>query len=219
MRTEQLIDELVHDLRPAPPLRPAWVRAGWWLLGAVAYLGLLTLLLTSSADVAANGTAWRFIAPQVTAFVMAASAAVAAFASTVPGASRRPLLATAAAAIVWTASLLGEAVQELSLPGPVALIAPEEWLCVAMAVIGGALPALGMAFMLRRGALLSPALTAALGAVAITGLANIAACVSHPHPSSAVILVWHGGFILALAALAAWGGRRVLDHASPPDPV
>jgi len=208
MRTDQLIDQLVHDLRPSPPLRPAWLRASRWLLGATAYLGLLALALTSSADVAANGTGWRFVAPQVAALAMAASAAVAAFASTVPGASGRPLMATAGAAVLWIATLSGGAVEELRSTGGAGLLAPGEWSCVALAVIGGALPALGMAAMLRRGALLSPVLTTALGAVSITSLANIAACVSHPHPSSAVILVWHGGFIVALAALAALASRR-----------
>jgi hypothetical protein len=44
--------------------------------------------------------------------------------------------------------------------------------------------------------------------VAIASLANITACVSHPHPGSAVILVWHGATIATLAALGAWGARR-----------
>lgn len=209
MKTEQLIDELVRDLRPAPPLRPSWVRAGAWLLGAVGYLGLLTVLLTSSEDVAANGTSWRFVVPQVAAFLLAASAALAAFASTIPGASRRPLWLVGASTIIWAASLAGDAVQELGRTGGTALLEPHEWLCVVLTVGGGALPALGLAAMLRHGALMSPALTGALGVVAVASLANIAACVSHPHPSSAVILVWHGATIATLAALGAWAARRV----------
>jgi hypothetical protein len=210
MTTDRLIEELVRDLRPAVPLQPPWVRAGWWLLGAVAYLGMLTLVLTSRADIAANGTGWRFMAPQAAALVMAAAAALAAFATTVPGASRRVLLPVAAAALLWIASLLGDAAQEWSRPGGVTLAVPDEWLCVAMAVFGGLLPAAGLARMLRRGALLTPPLTAALAAVAVTALANIGACLSHPHPSSAVILVWHGATMVTLATLAAWGSRRAL---------
>jgi len=180
------------------------------LFGTLAYIGTLTLVLTSEADMAANGTAWRFMAPQVAALVMAAIAAVAAFATTVPGASRQTVVLAAAAASLWIAILLSGAVQEWSHPGSATLAAPREWSCVAMVVFGGALPALGMAAMLRRGALLTPGLTAALGTVAIAGLANIGACLSHPHPSSAVILVWHGGTIATLATLAAYSSRRVL---------
>lgn len=212
MKTDHLIEQLVSDLRPAPPLASPWVRAGYWLLGTVAYMGMLTLLMTSRADVMANGTGWQFVVPQLTALLMAVTAALAAFATTVPGISRRTLVAAAAAAVLWIASLLAGAVQEWSRPGHVSLAVPEEWLCVALAVIGGALPAAWMAAMLRRGALLTPALTAALAAVAITGVANIAACLSHPHPSSAVILIWHGGTIATLAAVAAWASRLPLGY-------
>jgi hypothetical protein len=210
MKTDQLIDQLVRDLRPVAALRPPWMRAARWLLAAVAYMGLITVLLTSRDDLEANGTSWRFVAPQVAAMLMAVTAAIAAFATTVPGAARSTLMAAAAGAALWVASLLPAAVREWSRVDRVTLAVPEEWLCVALAVLGGALPAFGMAAMLRRGALLTPGLTAALGAVAIAALANIAACLSHPHPSSAVTLVWHAGTIGALAALAAWGGGRVL---------
>jgi hypothetical protein len=209
MKTEHLIDHLVGDLRPVQALRPPWVRAAWWLLGAVAYMGLLTVALTSREDLEANGASWRFVAPQVAALLMAVTAAAAAFESTIPGSARRMSVAAAAAATLWVASLLPAAIGEWRYDR-VFLAVPEEWLCVALAVLGGALPAFGMAAMLRRGVLLAPALTAALGAVSIAALANVVACLSHPHPSSAVTLVWHAGTIAALAALASWSGRAVL---------
>jgi hypothetical protein len=79
-----------------------------------------------------------------------------------------------------------------------------------MIVFGGALPAVGITIMLRQGAPLTPRLTAALSVLAVAGLANVGACVSHLHPSSAVTLVWHGVTILTLVAMAAWTGRLVL---------
>jgi hypothetical protein len=52
--------------------------------------------------------------------------------------------------------------------------------------------------------------TATLAALAVGGLANVAACVSHPHTDNAVTLVWHGATILALVLLSAWRSRFVL---------
>jgi hypothetical protein len=210
MNTDRLIESLAQDLRPAPALRGPWARAGWWLLGAAAYLGILTLMMTSRADLAANGTSWRFVVPQVAAILTSAAAATAAFASTVPGFSRRILLLPVAAAMVWLGSLLAGAVSEVSQVGSASVAAPREWLCVAMILFGGALPGVGIGLMLRKGAPLTPRLTAALGVLAVATLANVSACISHPHSSSAVTLVWHGGTILALLALAAGGGHLVL---------
>lgn len=210
MNTDHLIERLAQDLPPAPALRPPWVRAGWWLLGAIAYLGALTLMMTSRADVEANGTGWRFMLPQVAALATAAAAAAAALASTVPGSSRRALWLPAIAATVWIGSLVAGAVQEWGLPGSAGLAAPREWRCVAMIVAGGVLPALAMLGMLRHGAPLTPRLTAALAVLAAAGLANVGACLSHPHPSSATTLAWHGATILALLGLAVWSGRAML---------
>ncbi len=210
MNTDHLIEALARDLQPAPALRRPWARAGCWLLGAVAYLGALTLVTASRADLAANGTGWRFVVPQLAAVLTAAASATAAFASTVPGFSRRILCLPAAAATLWLGSLVGGAVQEWSAAGAPSVGNVREWLCVAMIVLGSALPGAGMVLMLRKGAPLAPRVAVLLGALAVTALASVAACLSHPHPSSAVSLIWHGSTVLALVLLAAWGGGLLL---------
>jgi hypothetical protein len=219
MNTDRLIESLVRDLRPAPALPAPSARAARWLLGAVAYLGILTLMMTSRADLAANGTSWRFVVPQVAAILTSATAATAAFASTVPGFSRRILLLPAAAAMIWLGSLLGGVAWEGSQVSTASLAAPREWLCIAMILFGGALPGAGIGLMLRKGAPLTPRLTAALGVLAAAALANVGACVSHPHSSSAVTLVWHGSTILALLALALGAGHLVLTWEQPHRPA
>lgn len=211
MNTDRLIDNLAQDLRPAPALRGPWVRAAWWLMAALAYLlGILVLMMASGADVAANAVTWRFVLPQVAAMVTAAASAAAAFASTVPGSSRRLLVLPAVTTTVWIGSLVGGAVQEWTQGNGASLRAPGEWWCVAMILIGGALPGLGLLLMLRHGAPLTPRLTAALGVLAAAALVNVSACVLHPHQSHAVTLVWHGSTILVAVVLAALGSRLVL---------
>ncbi|HSC29484.1 MAG TPA: NrsF family protein [Vicinamibacterales bacterium] len=208
MNTDRLIERLAREAMPAGPLRSPTVRAAAWLFWALVYVGLLTFAMTSRADLAANGGGWRFVLPQLLAVLLAATSAVAAFASTVPGVSRRALLLPILAGSFWLGNLiLG---QEWSQVNAASLAAPGEWQCVAMIALGAALPGLGITIMLRRGAPLTPRRTAALGALAVAVLANVGACISHPHPSNAVTLLWHGATILVLVALASWGSRLVL---------
>lgn len=210
MNTDRLIETLAQDLTPIEPLSGPWMRATRWLLGAVAYLGVLIWMMASPADVVSSAHAWPFLFYQLSAILAAATAATAAFASTVPGFPRRILLLPALAAMVWLGSLAVGAVQDWS-PDGVALAASGELACVAMIVLGGAVPGLVLAIMLRRGAPVTPGLTAAMGTFATATLANVAACVSNPHPSDAVTLVWHGGTILLLVSTAALSSRAVLN--------
>jgi hypothetical protein len=209
MKTDRLIEALAQNLTPLEPLSAPWIRAAWWLLGAVSYVGLLVWMMASPADVASGGGGWPFVFYQLFAILAAAAAATAAFASTVPGFPRRIFLLPAVAAMVWLGSLAVGAVQDWS-RGSVNLAAADEWTCVAMIVFGGAVPGLVLAIMLRHGAPLTPGLTAAMGTFATASLVSVGACVSHPHPSDLVTLVWHGGTILVLVATAAWGSRAVV---------
>jgi hypothetical protein len=95
------------------------------------------------------------------------------------------------------------------------LATPGEWGCVAMIIVGGALPYLLIARMLRRGAPLTPALTAGMGALASTSLASVGACLSHPHPSDSVMLVWHGSTIFVAVVIAAVAGHATLNRNTP----
>jgi len=211
MKTDDFIEQLAREVEAVTPLQRPWLRAATWLLGAFLYMGVLTLMMTSSGDVTTNGAGWWFLFPQVAAIAVSAGAAAAAFASVVPGASRRVLLWPAAAVVMWLGSLFVGSVQEWQAIGTLGLAPQREWRCVAMITLGGALPALGMALMLRHGAPLTPRITTGLAVLAATGLANVSACVSHPHTSSAVVLIWHGATVLALVVMSSWAGRSVLS--------
>ncbi len=210
MNTDEFIARLARDVKPVMPLQRPWVRAAIWLAGATAYVGALTWIMASSADESANGASWRFLLPQITAIATTVTAALAAFASVVPGRSPRVLLWPAGAAVVWLGGLLLGSLLEWN-QGGVSVSSQREWLCVAMIAFGGALAALAMVFMLRDGAPLVPRATTALAALAGSGLANVGACFSQLHPSSVLMLIWHGSAILGLVALASWAGRSVLS--------
>jgi hypothetical protein len=210
MNTDLLIDRLARDFKPVRPLRRPWMRTALWLLGTSLYLGALTLSMTSKDDVAANVTHWRFIVQQLAAIAIGISAAVAALISVAPGYSRRVFLLPALMVTAWLGTLIVGFPQEWHQAGLVGPAVQREWVCVLTIVLGGAVPAVGLAVMLRRGAPLTPRLATALAVLASAGLANVVACVSHPHPSSIAVLVWHGSTIVVLFCFGGSVGRSVL---------
>jgi hypothetical protein len=82
---------------------------------------------------------------------------------------------------------------------------------VGFIVAGGAPLLAVLAWMLRRGAPLEPATTAAFAALAVAALANVGACVSLPHANNAVTLFWHGGVVAAVTVGAAVCGRLLFS--------
>jgi len=81
-------------------------------------------------------------------------------------------------------------------------------------VLVGAIPAITMVVMLRRGAPLMPSTTAALGGLAAAGLGNFGLRLFHTQDASLMVLVWQVGSVFVLAALAAGVGRYILNWAS-----
>jgi len=210
MKTDDFIEQLARGITPVAPFPQPWRRAAVWLMGAAAYFAALSVMMTSSADVSVTNV-WQFLLPQVAAVGVSAAAAAAAFTSIVPGASSRVLLWPSTVLALWIGILLFGSVQEWQTTGAAGLAPWREWLCVAMIGLGGALPAWAMARMLRFGAPLTPRVTSALVALAAAGLANVGACISHPHTSSAVVLLWHGATIATLVAMSAWAGEHVFS--------
>jgi hypothetical protein len=211
MKTDDFIEQLANGVTPVARFPRPWRRAAIWLVGAAVYIGVLAMMMTSSADVSANNDVRRFLLPQIAAIAVSGAAATAAFASIVPGASTRVLLWPSVALVLWIGILIVGSIQEWQSAGATGLAPPREWLCVAMIGLGGALPAWAMARMLRYGAPLTPRVTSALVALAAAGLANVGACISHPHTSGAVVLLWHGATVAVLVAASAWAGQRLFS--------
>ena len=71
-----------------------------------------------------------------------------------------------------------------------------------------------MVVMLRRGAPLTPHLTAALGGLAAAGIGNIGVRFIHPEDVSVMLMVWHVGGVMLLCAFAGSAGRHFLNWRS-----
>ncbi len=211
MNTNDLIENLSRGLKPIAPLWRPDRRAAAWSIGAAVYLGVLVVGM-GTVNARAGGAGTGFWASQIAAVVMGVLASRAAFASVVPGLPKRSRLWAVLAALVWLGTLVAASPRDFDWVTVVA--ASHEWVCVAFIVMGGAPLMWMLAVMLRRGAPLNPATTAAFAALAVGALANVGACLSLPHANSAITFAWHGGVVLALVAVAALTGHFVFAWSS-----
>jgi hypothetical protein len=208
MNTDELVRKLAADLEPAAALRRPAARAATWFAGAALYVAALAIGM-GFINGYPDGLGAAFWAVQIAAIVASLLASAAAFASVVPGVSSRSRTFAVAAAAVWLFTLASTSTVDADWSALSS--ATREWWCVGFIVAGGAPLLAALTWMLRRGAPLSPATTAALAAFSVAALANVGACISLPHANNAITLAWHGGVIAVAVVCAAACGRLLFS--------
>jgi hypothetical protein len=209
--TNCLIRRLAERSGPVRRLRAPWIRTIFWLGIAVPYVALVVFVMSPRSDLIAKMSDPPFLIEQIAALATGIAAAVAGFATIVPGFSRKFLLLPAITLAIWLGSLGQGCVQDWIRLGPDGLPLRPDWFCFPSIVLVGAVPAVVMAVMVRRGAPLTPHLTAALGGLAAAGLGNFGLRFFHPQDASLMVLVWQFGTVFILSALAGWAGRYLLN--------
>ena len=215
MKTEDLIVSLARDAGPVQRFRHPWLRATRWVAATTAYLAAVVLLMAPPGRLVAALGDVGFSFEQLAAGLVGLTACAAALAMVVPGHGRRVLIAPIAASVLWIAIVAMGGVQDLFRYGPTGIPLQTDWPCVVAIVMIGALPALALARMLRRGAPLAPRSTLALAGLSAAAFANISACLVRPHDTSLTVLLWHGTSILAVTAVAGLLGSSVLKWKRP----
>lgn len=208
--TQQLIEQLAGDAAPVARLPAPWVRTALWLALAAVNLLTFVLLMSPRRDLGAALADPAFIIEQLAALATGITAGLAAFASVVPGFDRRALLLPLLPLAVWLASVGTGCAASWIRFGPAGLTVTPDWACVPAIALIGLAPAVIIAFMLRRGAPLTPHLTAALGGLAAAGLGGFALRLCHAEDASVMVLIWQMGTVALLTAAAAAAGGWVL---------
>ncbi len=210
MRTDDLIDRLGRDVTVARPLPTPGVRTAVWMVWAVSYLIVMAVMMFAVMSSAGVTPTPLYLVQQSAALVTGIMAARAALASVIPGANDRVWVLPAIGVATWAAALLKAVVLDLQASGTLGVTSQSDWPCVASMTVGALLVGAPLAWMLRRGAPLTPGLTAFLAALAALSFANIEACLTRHHTFALTVLLWHGGTVAAVAALCAMTGRRWL---------
>ena len=208
MKTDELIERLGRDVTVAKPLPVPGMRTAAWMVWAVSYLVVVAVMMFAAMSSAGVTATPLFLVQQSAALVTGIMAARAAFASVIPGSNNRVWAMPAMGAGVWGLSLLWAGVLDLQAAGTLGVASQSDWPCVASMTVGGLVVGAPLVWMLRRGAPLTPGLTAFLAALAALSFANIEACLTRPHAFALTVLLWHGSTVAAVAALCALMGRR-----------
>jgi hypothetical protein len=208
MKTDELIERLGREVTVTRPLPAPGIRTAAWMVWAVIYLVVVAVMMLAMMSAALVMSTPLFLVQQSAALVTGIMAARSAFASVIPGGSDRPWVMPAIGAAVWAGSLLWAGVLDLQASGTLGATSQSDWPCVASMALGGLVAGAPLVWMLRRGAPLTPGLTAFLAALAALSFANIEACLTRPHAFALTVLLWHGGTVAAVAALCALMGHR-----------
>ena len=210
MNTDELIDRLGRDVTVAKPLPAPGMRTAAWMVWALGYLVVVAMMMFAVMSSAGVMPTPLYLVQQTAALLTGIMAARAAFASVIPGANNRVWMMPAIGAGVWVLSLLWAGVLDLQAVGTLGVTSQSDWPCVASMTVGGLVVGAPLVWMLRRGAPLTPGLTAFLAALAALSFANIEACLTRPHAFALTVLLWHGGTVTAVAAICALTGHRWL---------
>lgn len=207
--TDALIDRLAGEAVPVRRIGPAWKRAALWLglalpplLAIVAVHGLAVDMTTLLGD-------RQLVIEQLAALATAATAAAAAFSSTIPGASRRWLWVPAVPLAVWLLALGAGCIDDWLRLGAEGLALRPDTACLVPMLLMAAVPTGTMLVMLRRGAPITPRATLFLGALAAAAVVAFGLRFFHIGDASIMVLVWHLGLAAVLSLAAGVAGPRV----------
>ncbi|MBI4473135.1 MAG: DUF1109 family protein [Acidobacteria bacterium] len=212
--TDGLIRRLAEKIEPVRPLSHPWVRTAAWLALSVPYIAVVVLLINPRQDLSLKIWDPRYVIEQAAAIAVGIAAAAAAFTTTIPGYNSRFLMLPALPLVAWLGMLGHGCIQDWIQFGLDGLSVRPDWLCLPVIALIGAFPATAIAVMLRRGAPLTPHLTAALGGLAAAGLGGFGLRLIHPEDASVTVLVWQVGSVFVLSALAGGVGRYLLNWRS-----
>ena len=214
METDKFIESLAAAVRPVRPLASPWTRMVLWILVGLPYVALVVIVISPRADLLTKLTEARFLIEQGAALVTGIAAAIAAFASTIPGYDRKILLLPLPPLAVWLGSLGEGCLKTVWQFGLTGLSLQPDWFCLPAIMLVGAMPAVAMVIMLRQGAPLFPYLSAGFGALAAAGLGNFGLRLFHPQDASVMVLLWQFGSVFILTVLGGCAGRALLNWRS-----
>lgn len=203
--TDNLITDLAGDLKPVRRLaHPAKRLAKWLVIALPVSLLLGALVEQQHVALAVERIRDPRILLELTAILLTAiSAGYAALCCVQPGRSTKAWMLPIAPFTLWL-SLIGENCWRLfEQVGPDQFSFGPHWTCYPSVAATGFAPALVMVVLLKRGALLTPTQTVALGTLAAAALGAVGLRLYHPPDATAMLLLWQ---IIATVTFLAIAG-------------
>ncbi len=210
MDSAELMRALADEAQPVRRLRSPFARMAIWFLISIFWVALVVLFKGVRPDLTAKLVDARWMLEVLAALATSLMAATAAFCTVVPGRPKWEHAMPLLPASVWLGVLAVGCYQAWRQSGDLVAQITPDWACFPGIVMTGIGPAIVMVAMLRRGAPLSPRLSIALGALAAAALAEVGLRLFHQQDASIMVLVWQGGTVCLLSAVAGLSGRSFL---------
>ncbi len=208
--TDALITQLSDGLAPVKPLRKPWLRAALWSAFATAVICVLAGCFGTRADIAHALPEAKFVMPLVGSWLTGVTAAIAAFAVSLPDRPRRWLWLPLAPVLLWSSGFAyGCLADWVEIPAG-ADLASGSMACLGTILLVSAALLIVLLPMLRKVRTLRPGLTAWLGCLAVAGFADTAHLLVDTEQASLLALTINLVPALVMVPLAGLLGRRSL---------
>jgi hypothetical protein len=211
VKTEELVADIARGNRGAPGgARSPEGALLVWMAGSAASIALATWILGPRADLAMKFATPRFVLTLALVVSTTVSAGSMAVLLAFPGRFRPRLVLPALA--TFLAAWLGALVAFAILESGRGILAAADWgYSCTMFALGIALtPAVVLVALVKRSAPTHPTLNALAIGVAAFGAGALGVHLYCPNDGTLHHIAWHGSPVLAVAALSAAAGWRIL---------
>lgn len=209
MDTQHLIQTLGRQAAPVRRLAPPEQRLLGWLALAVPPVLAIAWAMGLRPDLGLKLDEPVFLLQVLAALATAVAAAWAALCAVVPGEPRWKLAAPLLPFGVWLGAIGHQCWSEWLRFGAGGMTFAPDPACIPAITVIGAIPAVVIVALIRRGAVLKPRLTVFLGALAAAALGDFGLRLFHEADAGLMVLVWQLGTVAGLSGLAALFGRRI----------
>lgn len=207
--TEQLIGRLAADAQPIRRLAPPLRRAALWLALAVAVIAVLIAVVGDATHLGQTLGRGDALLGWLASVATGIAAAVAAFHLALPDRPGRWALLPVPLAALWLATLGAGCYIDWLRFGPDGLALGTSFSCLGFIVLVSLLLGAPLMLLLRHAAHVRPVTTAAIGGLAVASLASAGLELFHHLDARIMVLVWHLGSVVLVAALGASASRAL----------
>lgn len=209
MRTDRLITELTNDLTPTRRIASPSARLGGWLAVSLPAAGIVTWVFGVRPDLASLLSEPTFLVEEGAAVLTALVAAYAALCAGLPDQPGWKLWLPLVPMAVWLGALGRQCLDVALRLGPEGLRITSDAMCLPAIAIGGFVPAIAIAILLRSGGRFRTSYGCLCGGLAAAALGAAALRLYHTEDAAVMVLVWQLGSVAVLTLLAGVFGRTL----------
>lgn len=207
METERLVERLTAELTPVRRLARPGVRLAWWLLISVPAAGLVAWGFGLRPDLAARLADRTFLVAEGAALLTALVGIYAALCAGLPDQPGWKVWLPVAPMALWLAVLGRQCLDVFLRLGPQGLSITPDAMCLPAIALGGIVPALAIAVMLRRSGKFRTTHVCLCGALGAAALGAAALRLYHMEDAAIMVLVWQLGSVVLFSLVGGALGR------------